>query len=100
MMTPMGPSPRRNRFRVTLADLERSTGHAPGEELVEIEPEVEHHYEPPMRVTPMSPASEVQALGQLTWAAPERKRWARAAALLWLVPLVLLIVWGAVSQFR
>lgn len=55
-----------NPYRMTLGELADSTGHAPGEELVEIEPEVEQHYQPPMRVTPMSPVSEIQALGQMT----------------------------------
>ena len=62
-----------SRFRMTLRDLERSTGHAPGEATVETEPEVEHHWEPPLRVTPMSPVSELQAYGQIDPRIPGRR---------------------------
>jgi hypothetical protein len=89
-----------DKYKLTEAELMASTGHAPGQELVEVEPEVEQHYEPPMRVTPMSPVSEIQALGQLTQARPSRKKWARAAAVLWLAPLLAFTLWSAVSQLR
>jgi hypothetical protein len=89
-----------DRYKLTEAELLASTGHAPGQELTEIEPELEQHYEPPMRVTPMSPVTEIQALGQLTQARPERKKWARAAALVFLAPILLLVVMGVWSQFR
>lgn len=82
-----------NPFRMSLDELARSTGHAPGEPLVETEPEVELHYEPPLRVTPMSPASEIAALGQLTEARQGRKGLARAAALLLLVPFAAAVVY-------
>jgi hypothetical protein len=78
---------------MSLRELERSTGHAPGGPLVEIEPEVEHHYEPPMRVTPMSPATEIQALGQIDPSIPGRRGAARVAALVLLTPLVLTLLW-------
>jgi hypothetical protein len=77
---------------MTLAELAESTGHAPGEPLVEIEPEVEQHYTPPIRVTPMSPASEIAAFGQLTNARPERKGLARGAALFLLAPIALALL--------
>ncbi len=81
---------------MTLAELAESTGHAPGADLVEIETEIEHHYEPPIRVTPMSPASEIAALGQLTNARPERKGLARGAALVLLTPLVISLLYQLV----
>lgn len=80
---------------MSLRDLERSTGHAPGEELVEIEPEVEQHYEPAMRVTPMSPVSEIQAYGQIDPTIPGRRgSAARVAALILLAGFGL----GVLSQ--
>jgi hypothetical protein len=82
-----------SRFKMSLRDLERSTGHAPGEELVEIEPEVEQHYEPALRVTPMSPVSEMQAYGQIDPSIPGRRGTAaRVAALVLLVPLALTVL--------
>ena len=82
-------------YRMSLGDLQRSTGHAPGEPLVEIEPEVEQHYEPPIRVTPMSPASEIRALGQIDPSIPGRRTAARAAALLLLTPTVVALYFWA-----
>lgn len=86
---------------MSLRDLERSTGHAPGDELVEIEPEVEHHYEPALRVTPMSPVSEMQAYGQIDPSIPgHRGRAARVAGLVLLVPIVLSVLWQLAQVLR
>lgn len=89
-----------NPYRLWMDELERSTGHAPGEPLVETEPELESHYEPPVRVTPMSPVTEIQALGQLTNAGPGMRGKARLGALLLLVPLVAALVWQVVALLR
>jgi hypothetical protein len=89
-----------NPYKLSMDELEHSTGHAPGEPLVEIEPEVEHHYEPPIRVTPMSPVTEIQALGQMTNASPEMKSRARLGALLLLVPFVVGVVFSVLSYLR
>jgi hypothetical protein len=78
---------------MSLRDLERSTGHAPGEELVEIEPEVEQHYEPALRVTPMSPVSEMQAYGQIDPTIPGRRGTAaRVTAVVLLAPILLVVL--------
>lgn len=83
---------------MSLHDLERSTGHAPGEELVEVEPEVERHWVPALRVTPMSPVSEMQAYGQIDTSIPGvRGRLARGAALVLLAAIVLTVLWRLVS---
>ena len=90
-----------SRFRISLRDLERSTGHAPGEPLVETEPEVEHHWEPPLRVTPMSPVSEMQAYGQIDPSIPGvRGRMARLASLALLAPIVLTVLWRLLDLVR
>ena len=69
-----------NPYRLTEAELRRSTGHAPGQELVESEPELAVPHDLPLRVTPMSPATEIQALGQLTTSRGPRRRAARVVA--------------------
>ena len=65
-----------------------------------MEPELETHYEPAVRVTPMSPVTEIQALGQLTNAKPAMRGRARMAALLLLLPLLAGLVWQVVSMVR
>lgn len=83
---------------MSLRDLERSTGRAPGEATVEIEPEVEHHWEPRPRVTPMSPVSEIEAYGQIDPRIPGRRGTAaRVAAWVLLAPLLLFVLWRVVS---
>lgn len=73
-----------NPYRLSEAELRRSTGHAPGQPLVETEPELTVPHELPLRVTPMSPASEIAALGQLSRARPSQRRTAKLFALLML----------------
>lgn len=70
-----------NPYRISEAELRRSTGHAEGQPLVETRDEVTVPHDLPIRVSPMSPASEIAALGQLTRARPGRRRAARLAAL-------------------
>jgi len=69
-----------NPYRMSLDELRATTGHAPGQQLVEIEPEVEVPHDLPLRVTPMSPVSEIAAFGQLSRARPTRRPAAVAAA--------------------
>jgi hypothetical protein len=80
-----------NPYRLTESQLQASTGHAPGQELIESEPEVDIPHDLPLRVTPMSPVSEIYAYGQLTQARPSRRGLARGAALFLLLPLLLLL---------
>ena len=89
-----------NPFRISLRDLERSTGHAPGERLVETEPEVDVPHELPMRITPMSPVSEMQAIGQLTQARPGRRGIGRVVALVFLAGTVIGLVQQLVVLLR
>jgi hypothetical protein len=87
-----------SRFRIGLRDLERSTGRAPGAPTVEVEPLVEPLWEPAMRVTPMSPVSEIQAYGQIDGRIPGRRGTAaRVAAWALLVPVLLTVLWRAVA---
>ena len=69
-----------NPYRMSLDDLARSTGHAPGAPTHEVEPEVDVPPALPLRVTPRSPVSEIAAFGQLAQARPSRRRTARVTA--------------------
>ena len=89
-----------NPYRMSLRDLERSTGHAQGGPTVEIEPELEVPHELPIRVTPMSPVTEIQAFGQLTQARPERRRLSRVVALVFLAGTVIGLVQQLVVLLR
>jgi hypothetical protein len=80
-------------YEISEEELRRSTGHAPGQPLTEMEPEAEVAHELPLRVTPMSPVTEIQALGQISGARLEAKGKARVASLVLLaliaIPLVM-----------
>ena len=83
-----------NPYQVSLGELARSTGHAPDQQVIETEAELEVPHALPIRVTPMSPASEIAAFGQLSNARPSRKRQARFAAAFLLLMIVPGVVYG------
>jgi hypothetical protein len=84
-----------NPYRISLDALQASTGHAHGQSLVESEPEVEVPHDLPLRVTPMSPVSEIAAYGQLTQARPSRRGLARGTALAFLALVAGSLLWSA-----
>lgn len=84
---------------MTLDDLANSTGHAPGEATVEIQPELELPHDLPLRVTPMSPVSEIAAIGQLARAPRNRRALARRVAILWLALICLPLFWSVLARF-
>ena len=86
-----------NPYQVSLSDLARSTGHGPEQQLIETEAEPEVPHALPIRATPMSPASEIAAFGQLANARPSRKRQARFAAVFLLLLFVPGLLYGLLT---
>ncbi len=87
-----------NPYEISLDELTRSTGHAPGEPTIEVEQEMEIPHDLPLRVTPMSPASEIAAIGQMAQSRPSRRPAARWAALTWLSLIALSVLFALAAQ--
>jgi len=84
-----------NPYRISEAALRRSTGHAPEQPLIEEQAELDVPHDLPLRITPMSPASEIAALGQI-----QRGSGGRVFAMGALAIMSLGIVWQVIQLLR